>query len=54
MEISTLRWSTKEMDLRKFVKSYKDSLPAILLTTVGYMDNDSVNEISADQVNNVL
>jgi len=50
MESSKLRWSTGEMDLRTFVERYRKSLPAILLTTCGYMDVDNINEVSADQV----
>jgi len=52
MESSKLRWSTEEIDLRRFIELYKKSLPAVLLTTVGYMDNDNINEVSADQVTN--
>ena len=49
MESSALRWSTNEMDLRRFVELYGNSLPAILLTTDGYMV-DETNDVSGDQV----
>jgi len=45
-----MRWTPEEIDLRKFVETYEDSLPVVLLTTSGYMDYNNMNEVSADQV----